>query len=191
MVANLKLVSNTGTIPPNVSRRDCISTRRMQALKYYEDNSNGGSFKRWHEYIEIDETHLSDLQRSVADGTAKQERLLSAVQTLNSHCDHLRDVYRSVLSRSYETQEARHQSCIHYTNANIGEVVQMAELKEVLVNARARKVMMDWCGKNLTTAAERIATGADLAWAEKEFECTSQGWLTHKKKLSEELAKLI
>ena len=204
MVA-LKLVSNTDYIPAYITRRECVSTLRLHAIKENNEHAIGptriGSGKH---FLEEAERDFSDLQISVANGTAKQEHLLHGVQRLNTCCDCLCDAYRQLLNVYLEggafpvgpgvartTDLSEKPPFIEHTDADLGEIAQMAELKEVLINARARKVMMDYCGKNLTTAAERITTGADLAWAEREFEYTAEGWIRFKKELADQLAKLV
>jgi hypothetical protein len=184
MVA-LRLVSNPTSPPPHVTRRECISARRMKSLK--ETWGRWDNLKTMHKDLDSAEKNFSDLQSAVANGTAKKEPLLHAAEVLNSHCDALRAEYRRFLGAHMSST----RPLIDYTDANIGEVDQMSGLKEVLINARARRALMDYCGKDLTTAAERIATGADLTWAEREFDYTSQGWIAFKKELGEQLRKLI
>lgn len=188
MVA-LRLVSDTTDRPRHVTRRECVSTYRMKSLKAHEGHSNS----EWqhivalHKNCEGAERAFSSLKHLIAKGEEKQEQLLSVTEALNSRCDALRDEYRYLLGARLSPS----REFISFTDANKGEVAQIAELKEVLINARARKALIDYCGKELTTAAERIAAGADLAWAEREFDYTSQGWVAFKKKLTEQLNKVI
>ena len=188
-MVSLKLVTTETTDRPRyVARRECISTRRMEILAAQPP------LTRWRTQISVSRRYLDaaeksfvDLKGSIAAGTAKQELLLGAAEIVNRCCDELRDDYREMLSTHLSPRE----EYIGFANADKGEVTQIAELKEVLINARARKALIDFCGKDLTTAAERITAGADLAWAEREWEYTSEGWVAFKKKLAEQLNKLI
>lgn len=184
MVA-LRLVSNATDQPRHVARSACISDFRKSRLTSH--NARWNKLKAHHVITENAERNFSDLKEAVAIGAANQELTLRAAEILNRCCDELRDDYREMLS----THLSPSHEFISFTDANKGEVAQIVELKEVLINARARKALIDYCGKDLTTAAERIAAGADLAWAEREFDYTSQGWVAFKKRLAEQLNKMI
>ena len=187
----LRLVSDNSnnSPPPYVARRDCISPRRMKMLKRDFDQwrTNAKLIKMRRDNVESAEKEFSKLKAAVDAGTAKQEALLAAAKTLNGRCDLLREKYRVLLDDNMGV----HDAFIDYTDPNLGEVDQMAELKDVLINARARRAMMDYCGPDLTMASERIACGADLAWAEREFKFTADGWIAFKHELDQQLRKMI
>jgi len=189
----LRLVSDNSnnSPPPYVARRECFSPLRLSAFKEHADKY--GTQTKWqsltlsHRKLDEAEHAFAALQRRVDAGTAKQEALLAAAKTLNGRCDLLREKYRVLLDDNMGV----HDAFIDYTDPDLGEVDQMAELKDVLINARARRAMMDYCGPDLTMASERIACGADLAWAEREFKFTADGWIAFKHELDQQLRKMI